>query len=1006
MLTGQPFVRFRFRFVSDNWPVPRAGWAFDDFKIEPYRDVAVTAITRPASTELKRVNFQPQVTVTNNGEPGTEPETVDVVAEIWNVQQGLNEGFEGTTFPPTGWVRYDNDGGGAYWGRSTSYPRTGIASACSPDEGSNLRNDDWLVTPQISVQTGDTLRFWYRTGTVLNDTLEVWLSTTGNTITEFTVMLDAFGIRTTTYTEKVIPLNTYAGQNVYIAFVNKGLYNWGRIYIDDVTIGTDVVAPALVFCDTVFDLSVGSGKASAEVYFDPVALNTEGNYLFRSWTILPEDMYPFNDLMTRNFTVEVITLILIAPPNETLIHDNTPTFSWNEVTGAELYRIEVDNNDDFSSPEFAGTLGDLEIESDPLLDGLYYWHVRVESPGTADLYSEAWTLTIDTEGPVAPVLVSPADLATVNATPTFTWEAVSDAVNYNLVVDDGTKVEVINIETTELSYTPTTPLAELTHTWKVRAQNAASNWGDFQTPSYWSFTVDATPPAVPTTVSPTEGYVFLSETQTFEWNAVTDGAEYELSVDPVDDVYLTTATTYDLTLGAGSYTFKVRARDAVSNWSDYSAPVGFSVVLPAWVPADNVPAAPDLKVGKFVKDGGAMTTVSTTDDGDVIYMFPGNKSWQFYKYDDGVYTTLESIPYGVKPTDPLKINKKKIGKGAALCYDGTGIIYATKGNGTRELWAYDILTDTWVQKAFVPVPKALKGGTSIAYLDGILYLLAGGQKKTDLINFYSYDPLGDTLLGTPWTPLGLLTLGPNIKIWKDGACLTKLGGTLYALKSNDKYNPFFSYEVLTNAWTEFDSIPMVDSLAGKLKKVAVKDGGAMCASGDAIYAIKGGGTIYFWKYTTGGGWTRSDSIPRLDKKSVSKTGAALTYADGKVWLTKGNNRQELWRFNPLAEVARVNPTTVNAVMTVKTTTTPNFNITISPNPFTRLATINYTVPVSGKVTLKLYNAIGSLVETMNDGYVTAGTYTTRLNANTLAKGIYFLKYENNTNRAEIKLIVQ
>jgi hypothetical protein len=165
-------------------------------------------------------------------------------------------------------------------------------------------------------------------------------------------------------------------------------------------------------------------------------------------------------------------------------------------------------------------------------------------------------------------------------------------------------------------------------------------------------------------------------------------------------------------------------------------------------------------------------------------------------------------------------------------------------------------------------------------------------------------------------------------------------------------------------------------------------------------------TIYFWKYTTGGGWTRSDSIPRLDKKSVAKTGAALAYADGKVWLTKGNNRQELWRFNPLAEAARINPTTVNAVMTEKTLTTPNFNITITPNPFTRLATINYTVPVSGKVTLKLYNVTGSLVETMNDGYATAGTYTTRLNANTLAKGVYFLKYESNTNKSEVKLIIQ
>jgi hypothetical protein len=386
-------------------------------------------------------------------------------------------------------------------------------------------------------------------------------------------------------------------------------------------------------------------------------------------------------------------------------------------------------------------------------------------------------------------------------------------------------------------------------------------------------------------------------------------------------------------------------------------------------------------------------------------MFPGNKSWYFYKYTrgtPGTFTTLESIPYGVKVTDPLKINKKKIGKGAALCFDNAHTIYATKGNGTTELWAYDILANTWTAKAFVPVPKALKGGTSIAYLDGKVYLLAGGQKKTDLVNFYVYDIATDA-----WAPSGLLTLGPNIKIWKDGACLTVLDGTLYALKSNDKYNPFFSYNALTNTWTEFDSIPMVDSLAGKLKKVAVKDGGAICAGGGAIYAIKGGGTIYFWKYTTGGGWTRSDSIPRLHKKSVAKTGAALAFANNRVYLMKGNNSPEFWCYTrSVLNATRPTPTTVVSTMVEKTNFTNVFSFNVAPNPFNRTTIIRYTVPVAGKVSVKLYNTSGRVIETVNNSYLNAGTYTMRLDANGLANGVYFLRYEDQTNRAEIKLIVE
>jgi hypothetical protein len=203
---------------------------------------------------------------------------------------------------------------------------------------------------------------------------------------------------------------------------------------------------------------------------------------------------------------------------------------------------------------------------------------------------------------------------------------------------------------------------------------------------------------------------------------------------------------------------------------------------------------------------------------------------------------------------------------------------------------------------------------------------------------------------------------------------------------------------------------MLDSLAGKKKKVAVKDGGAMCASGDAIYAIKGGGTIYFWKYTTGGGWTRSDSIPRLHKKSVAKTGAALAYANNSVYLLKGNNTLEMWAYGPVYDAKAIPQIpaarTYSPVMSEKTNTAFGFNLNATPNPFARLTTIRYTVPLSGDVSIKLYSANGRLVETIHDGYLSQGTYTKLLTTNTIAKGIYFLRYNDSVNRVELKLVIQ
>jgi hypothetical protein len=82
------------------------------------------------------------------------------------------------------------------------------------------------------------------------------------------------------------------------------------------------------------------------------------------------------------------------------------------------------------------------------------------------------------------------------------------------------------------------------------------------------------------------------------------------------------------------------------------------------------------------------------------------------------------------------------------------------------------------------------------------------------------------------------------------------------------------------------------------------------------------------------------------------------------------------------------------------------NINITPNPFTKFTTIRYSVSISGKVTLKLYNTSGRLVEILNNSYLNASVYTATLSTKSLAKGMYFSRYNDNTNQKEIKLIVQ
>ncbi|MEO0202769.1 MAG: choice-of-anchor J domain-containing protein, partial [candidate division WOR-3 bacterium] len=127
----------------------------------------------------------------------------------------LNEGFEGSQFPPSGWSVYNLDNGQQTWVRYTSSCRTGVACASVRYESSTLANDDWLITPGLVIQNANlnnpTLSFSYRTSTNTNinpdDSLILYISTdNGNT---WTKIWQWDGIGTTNRVDVNIPLNSY-----------------------------------------------------------------------------------------------------------------------------------------------------------------------------------------------------------------------------------------------------------------------------------------------------------------------------------------------------------------------------------------------------------------------------------------------------------------------------------------------------------------------------------------------------------------------------------------------------------------------------------------------------------------------------------------------------------------------------------------------------------------------------------------------------------------------------
>ncbi|MFZ4618956.1 MAG: T9SS type A sorting domain-containing protein [Bacteroidota bacterium] len=64
-----------------------------------------------------------------------------------------------------------------------------------------------------------------------------------------------------------------------------------------------------------------------------------------------------------------------------------------------------------------------------------------------------------------------------------------------------------------------------------------------------------------------------------------------------------------------------------------------------------------------------------------------------------------------------------------------------------------------------------------------------------------------------------------------------------------------------------------------------------------------------------------------------------------------------------------------------------------PNPFNPSTVINYSIPVNGMVSLKVFNVLGQEVATLVNEMQTVGNYKATFNANSLSSGVYFYKIE-------------
>jgi hypothetical protein len=311
----------------------------------------------------------------------------------------------------------------------------------------------------------------------------------------------------------------------------------------DITLNWNTSAYALSYnvqLDNNADFSspvIDATMAGTSRYVAGLAENTK--YYWRVRGINPAGNGNFS--ATRSFTTAPASPPpppLASPNGGAVCQPTSLTLDWSNASGAASYSVQVDNNQDFSSPVVNQSgITSSEYYVSGLSGGTtYYWRVSSSNSCKTSAWSVTGSFTTG-DAIAAPSLLSPDDGAGCQSTSlTLSWNSIEGATTYDISVDNNSDFSSPEVSQTDVAATSVSVSglsAGTSYYWIARARNSCGNYSSWsETRSFETSSAGMTSPLLTTPENHSTGQPLAL---TLQWSALVNVLGYRFQLDDNDD---------------------------------------------------------------------------------------------------------------------------------------------------------------------------------------------------------------------------------------------------------------------------------------------------------------------------------------------------------------------------------------------------------------------------------------------------------------------------------------